>query len=173
MKLSPLQLKHYFLKEFELRTNPHANFDDIPSSELSPYPAFEGIELTNNISLNCGEDPEGEGKPLFLITLSLVGKLAKDSSFPYEFSTVIEGVFIIGHDGDLDQRKQLVVVNGSSMLYGVLREQLLNMSSRFMYGPILLPSADFRSIKKIEKDAKPASKPPATRKPRQSKKVAA
>ncbi|HRI56303.1 MAG TPA: hypothetical protein PK170_04315 [Anaerolineae bacterium] len=58
----------------------------------------------------------------------------------------MEGIFHIDHAGPLDERKRLVVINGASMLFGAIREQLLSLSGRHKFGPFLLPSLNFANL---------------------------
>jgi len=142
MNRSPLQLKHYHYTGCHLQ----ARDLDLAQMELgdSPYPSMDNIALQPQIRLS---EPEGEDDPHdFLLTLALELREENARGFPYTFAVEVEGVFNIDHDGLLDERKKLVVVNGGSMLFGVIREQLLNLSARHKFGPFLLPSLNFQSL---------------------------
>jgi len=56
----------------------------------------------------------------------------------------------------------MVVINGGSMLFGIVREQILALSLRHKNGPLLLPALDFRGLGPV--DSEPPSKSPTRRK---------
>lgn len=49
-----------------------------------------------------------------------------------------------------EQQRYRLVVNASSILYSSVRDQLLTLSARHKYDPIMLPSLDFRTITAAE-----------------------
>ena len=142
MNLSPLQLKHYHFTSFFLRARPDFDIHQLESSS-EPYPAMADIDLSPKVTLT---EAGGEQGTIYLVTLEILHEPSEGATFPYDFGASIEGIFTIDHDGDETERKHRVVVNGASMLFGAIREQLLTLSARHRYGPMLLPSLSFRDL---------------------------
>lgn len=142
MSLSPLQLKHYHFTALSLK----ARADFAPAlldSSGEPYPSMADIDLVPEITLS---EPEDDATQHFVVTLAIAHEPVADSSFPYAFAAAVEGIFALEHDGPLEERKRLVVANGASMLFSAIREQLLALSARHKFGPMLLPSLCFTDL---------------------------
>lgn len=141
MNLSPLQLRHYHFTAISLKSR-EVEVALPGSDEL--YPDMSALGLEPEVSLADGGDADPHE---FVVKLKVEYIAEETSSFPYEFTVEAEGLFFIEDAADdLDERKRLVVVNGAGMLLGAMREQLLSLSARHRYGPILLPSFDFRRL---------------------------
>lgn len=143
MNPSPLQLRHSQYWTISLIAN------DLDPAVLenadTPYPELLPDAIRTKVVL--GAPPDQDNPKDFAVTVAVTSIDDKlPPSFPYRFATKIEGFFTIEHDGDLEERKRLVVVNGAGMLFGAIREQFLTLSLRHKNGPLLLPSLDFRSL---------------------------
>jgi preprotein translocase subunit SecB len=143
MKLSPLQVKHYHFTALSVMARPDVDIEKLDYGS-EPYPPTEEANIRVEVSLG---EPSGESDPhQFVINLNITCNPGEQSHFPYLFAASLEGVFTINHEGDLEERKRLVVCNGASMLYGAAREQLLSLTARHRYGPMLLPAANFNGL---------------------------
>ena len=144
MNPSMLQLKHYHFTAFSLQS--HAKVADVPRVDTDDlYPALAAEELAPLIS---HAEPDTDDPREFVVAVKLEYTPPQGSSFPYCFLIEAEGLFIIAHDGGLEERRQLVAVNGASILYGAMREHLLAVSARHRHGAVMLPCLDFRGIAK-------------------------
>lgn len=156
MKMSSLQVKHYHFTAVSVVAREEI---DIEKTEFGDdiYPIVNSEQLHTTVQLGA---PSGESDPhQFALQLSIQYSPEKKSHFPYAFSVTVEGVFSIEHEGDIDERKALIVCNGSAILYGAAREQLLLLTARQKYGPMMLPSANFRDMVPEPPKKKRASKP--------------
>ena len=154
MQPSPLKLVHYHLVELDIK--PEEKFDPHTNQELG-YPDFTNADFSAKIRLAT---PEGETDPYeFMVKLELEGhaQKKKEGLFPYRFSIGAEGIVRYSGDKTLDDRKELVVVNGSAMLYGALREQLLSITGRFQHGPMMLPTVNFLDLRRKKTDTATAA----------------
>ena len=71
----------------------------------------------------------------------------EEPDFPYHFAVELDGIFNPGEQGkESEETRHRLVVNAASILYSSARDQLLTLSVRHKYGPIMLPSVDFRAI---------------------------
>jgi len=159
MKLSPLQVKHYHFTALSVMARPDVDIGGLDYGS-EPYPPTEEANIRTEVSLG---EPDGESNPhQFVVILNIACNPVEQSHFPYLFAASLEGVFTIEHEGDLEERKRLVVCNGASMLYGAAREQLLSLTARHKFGPMLLPAANFNGL---APRAEPSEKaPPKKRK---------
>lgn len=142
MNRSPLQLKHYHFVTLALRAQEGIDPDKLANSE-GPYPDFDNIRLEPEVSLFSNDDA-GDCGP-YLLRLAMAYEPEGDE-FPYSFEVIIEGVFSLEENSDVTDCKKTVVINGASVLYSAAREQLITLSSRHLYGPMLLPTLDFRHL---------------------------
>lgn len=154
MKLSPLQVKHYHFTELSVAARSAIDIEKLDYG-TEPYPPTDEANLQTVVELG---EPDGEPDPhQFVVTLSISSHPDKASNFPYIFAAKLEGVFTFDHSGELEERKRLVVCNGASILYSAAREQLLAITARLKFGPMLLPTASFNGMapasKKVEKKA--------------------
>lgn len=147
MKLSPLQLKHYHFTEFSVSAITGVSPSAL-TSEDSPYPPNDALSLETEVLMGS---EEGTDDPhLFVIRLTITGCPKDGEVYPYKFKIHVEGVFEMKHDGDISLRNRLVVVNGTGVLFGAAREQLLLTTGRCVHGAILLPTLDFRGLARDE-----------------------
>lgn len=144
MKLSALQLKHYYYSHLQLES---VDSEELVGKEpLSPYWVPSASKIQAAITVGEPETQETPTQYAFVISLQLS---YQEKNFPYKFIVALDGVFVCD---DLEDRsddfQHQLVVNASSMLYSTVREQLLTLSSRQKYGPLMLPTLDFRTLQR-------------------------
>lgn len=143
MKKASIQLKHYHYNKFHLEA---LNIEEQGADDVqqAPYQELNSEKLKTIIVFGEPEVIEDGAEHFFILTLGLE---YKQPDFPYYFMIEVEGVFTILESEQDRMQRHLLVVNSASILYSSIRDQLLSLSSRHKYGPIMLPSLDFRSIK--------------------------
>lgn len=148
MNLSPLQLKHYHYSNLHLESMEEGQL--IEREQASPYWIPAASKIQTSIIVGEPETREVPSEYVFMISLELS---YHDKDFPYTFDAALDGVFVCEDLKDpSDDFQQQLVVNATSMLYSSVREQLLTLSSRQKYGPLMLPSLDFRSLQRASSD---------------------
>lgn len=146
MKLSPLQLKHYHYNHLQLESVVSEQLMEKDSS--SPYWVPAASKIKTTITVGEPEIPEQQSQYIFIITLQLN---YQEKGFPYKFIISIEGVFVCDDMKEPSEKlQQELVVNATSLLYSSVREQFLTLSSRQKYGPLMLPTLDFRSLQRAD-----------------------
>ena len=139
MKPSLLQLKHY--RFFELYIMPMERYEVTESLE---YPDLSNALFHAEIGYSELDHKEDEGAPEFALKIYLTIDPKQDAEFPYTIKIGVEGFFsLLDTPSDI---KSFVVVNGSSLLYGVARDTLLATTLRFNYGPVMLPTVQFTEL---------------------------
>lgn len=148
MKLSALQLKHYHYSHLQLESVDSEQL--VGKEQSSPYWIPSASKIQASITVGEPETQETPSQYAFVISLQLS---YQEKNFPYKFIVALDGVFICDDlEEPSDDFQHQLVVNASSMLYSTVREQLLTLSSRQKYGPLMLPSLDFRSLQKADSD---------------------
>lgn len=149
MELSRLQLEHYCLKAISLRSN-----EEAPAATPGTYVNFATAQLGTHVELGLAQLHNGLER--HTVTLRVHGGAAEGAVFPYEFEVEYLGFFNGEHLPE-ESRDDLIAVNGTSMLYGVAREQLLSLTARADKGALLLPSMHFAKLAQQRKDSEPAA----------------
>jgi preprotein translocase subunit SecB len=127
---SPLQLKDHRI----LRINFDTRQIDDQHGELVFAHAMEIFHLTNH-------------DHTWLVRLDVQFKAESASSIvPYLGEIAVVGTFVIDPEYPESKLMDLVYMNGGSLLYGMAREILCNITSRGIHGPLLLPTLDARSF---------------------------
>jgi len=172
MKLSPLQLLHSHFTTVSIIAKEEVT-SEVSEESGAQYPKVLGSDVVTEVTLGV---PDDENDPhQFVVKLGVSSNTDANASIPYRFAVQMEGIFEIEHDGTMEERTRLVVINGASMLFGSIREQSLTLTSRHKHGPLLLPSLDFRSLgpepesEPAENVRKSPEKKPISRKPKAGK----
>jgi preprotein translocase subunit SecB len=137
MNLSPLQLKHYSLNGVHIEP-----VEGFQRNEEDLYASFDNIDISAEIKL--GEPAEKSSVYGLKLTLRVN---PKGETFPYRFTIGIEGFFEVVASNGLDDARKLAAVNGASVLYGILRQTLLDLTRSFENGPVMLPTLHFLNLK--------------------------
>ncbi len=157
MNHSALQLEHYELDS--LHIEPVEGY--IPAG-TAKYPSFNNADF--NSSVEFGQAARGDDQPNYLwgIKLRLQAEPKEGSSFPYRFDITIVG-FLNGERlvEDTHKREDLVLVNGTSLLYGAVRDEVLRLTSRMRHGSLLLPTSSFHGLAKSHGSGKSEEPKPA------------
>lgn len=154
MRPAPVRLEHYHLTALSLTPDEDysPNFDD------GLYPRFSEADFS--IRVRLGES-EGDDDQRYLVHLDLSGTPKESGKFPYTFTLGADA--IVGFHGkkpDVEVLRDLVLVNGASLLYSALREVLVSLSGRFPNGPMMLPSVNFLDLREAGKAQNKEIEPP-------------
>lgn len=142
MKLASIQLKHYHFTRLLLEANDDSGISDA-AIHASPYREPDTSKLKTSIVLGEPESFDQDAEPFFVLTLGLE---YQEQDFPYNFSASVDGIFTLSEPLSTEEERHRFVVNAASILYSSIRDQLLTISARHKYGPMMLPSVDFRAI---------------------------
>lgn len=142
MRPSPIRLKHYNLAT--LHIDPVEGFE--PSFDAEPYPSFSNAKFQIGVRIDEAE-ATADTHP-FVLHLKLDGEPKEGKSFPYRFAVAATAIVEFRGGDDANKRRDLIAVNGTSLVYSAVREVLLSLTFRFPNGPMLLPSANFLDMVK-------------------------
>lgn len=153
MKPSPVQLVQLMFKHVKVELDPVHLPEEIPNPLTSVF-TFDDVSLQSEVGIG-NSDPNHERGTMFFIELRvLVDNVpnpdARDQKYsPYKIDVAIEGVILILRGAEkLGDPEDLAAVNGASMLWSAVRDQVLTITSRMRAGPVVLPSVHFHDLKK-------------------------
>lgn len=148
MNPSPLDLSQYNLTALRIEA---VTRDSAPSPKISTDPvSLKNAEVSASINFGVPRGKRQQGKrPPFAVRLTVRVEPSEDEGkrqFPYRIEVGIQGFFFVIHSKDEADAQRLALVNGTSMLYGVIREIVLSNTLRFAAGPLMLPSVHFLDL---------------------------
>ncbi|MEI6302988.1 MAG: hypothetical protein WCR74_16215 [Betaproteobacteria bacterium] len=168
MRPSPLQLRHVIYTKVSVLPNA---IDKKTEGKLGSTSAvgfdFVGVSIRAKVgsALKAGQDDDPRD---FLVDLDIVIDNKEGKPTPYGIDIGVVGVFNVLPSLPKEKRQDLVTVNGASILYGVIREIVLLLTSRFSSGALTLPGMNFEDSisadatkKAVESAPKPAKESPS------------
>jgi preprotein translocase subunit SecB len=175
MKISPIQMHQFSFRRINVEFDA-AHFDDKQLEKLERPLTFEGVNITTNVGLAPMEEGAPSGKN-YLVTLQVLidnkpsdGETSAKSS-PYLIDVECGAIIRVLPGGEArPDIEDLVVVNGASLLWSTIREQVCNLTARMPLGLATLPTVNFHDLRKQSAAGTPATAKPI--KSRASKAVA-
>ncbi len=132
-KPSPLNCRSYFLTELAITANPQ--HDAAKPATLN----FKDLQVESTVE----PVPANQQKSIWRVVLRIQQNVGPEKNSPYNFAAVLLGHFEVHPKYPADQAKQLVEVNGSSILYSAARQILRDAMNNGPFRPLLLPTVSF------------------------------
>ena len=176
MKASPVQLLQLMFKHVKVEIDPEHLPAEVPNPLTSVF-TFDGVGVHSEVGI--GEpDPDHEQGTLFFVGLRVVVDNVPDPErleqkfAPYKVDVAAEGVFLVPKSAEQqpEDAEDLAVVNGASMLWSAVREQVSMLTSRMRAGPVVLPTVQFHDLKRHGKTDQQGVATAAAKQGRRSKK---
>lgn len=126
MSQSALQLERYFFSKVSIEA----------SKQIKAQPKMDAatrLEAARN----------NKDRNRFLLSLTVTLTAPQDTPAPYCGEVQVIGFFRIHPDLPPDQQDKLIAVTGASILYGVAREMIVNVTSRGPWPAVTLPCVNF------------------------------
>ncbi|WP_084416588.1 protein-export chaperone SecB [Massilia alkalitolerans] len=143
MKVSPLQPKGIAFEEISIECARDEHGNPIPAIDFD----FQNVRLQCEVGhADYDDDDESEATigSSMLVSVRLRIENTEGKIAPYKLNVAVSGLFKwLPKDTEFEKRKDLIVVNGATILYGAIREMTLNVTSRSTSGPLLLPAVNF------------------------------
>lgn len=164
MQLSPLQLLEYVFDGVSVHPVEGYKIDPEVSPNLVFFPGKLSISAEVGIDLLAEESKYSD----YGVSLALKVGPKSDELAPYEVHVTVKGLVrmhLVQADGQAEERRVRALVNGVSLLYGAVRDQVMTITSRSVHGPFLLPSVSFADLAspKGEPVAKLAARKPSAK----------
>lgn len=144
MQPSIIQLLEVTFVGVKVWPQSHENFNS-QGVALFDFNDVEIGEISETYRLTEEEDPLTYGVMLRIAIENKRGKIA-----PYDIDICVVGHFKIRKSIAKENRENIITVNGCSMLYSVVREQVMMITSRSVHGKLILPTVNFQD--KINKN---------------------
>jgi len=74
---------------------------------------------------------------------------------PYMLDIQAVGVFTISDSVEESKRNQLIFECGAALVYGAIREMVANITSRSVFGRLMLPTPTFQGLYEQQKSESP------------------
>jgi preprotein translocase subunit SecB len=144
MKISPLQLEHYFLKELSFSLT--SNLENPPAVDVS----YDRLD----VEVNATTKTRGGNPRRWRCELSVKAKYDKKAKYPYDFKVGYVGFFSIRDEVPEEFVEPIAKANSPAVLYSAAREALIILCSRPGFPAVLLPSITFVEPSKEGKSTK-------------------
>jgi preprotein translocase subunit SecB len=128
MKDSPLQLERHIFKRVEIVAS------DKPD---------QGAVNLMNVQLRCAQAAGEPNRFLIGLGLKLLPHPDSHKTPQYTGEIFVEGEFRIAEDVPADRQQVTVIANGAGILFGAIREMVLNVTSRGPWPPLMLKTLHF------------------------------
>ncbi len=149
MKRSPIQLVQSTLLKLEIEPLQGDRFERGQYSN-----PFEYDKITLETARNCEKFPEyWEGEPpypgleesTYVVQLGLRTPTDGSDVGPYRFEVVYAGVIAVLPSREVKNttNDDIALQFGLTLLYGLIREQISNLTHRMMWGQAMLPTMNF------------------------------
>lgn len=139
MRPSPLQLRHVLYTKVSVLGNP--SVDKERPMRAAGFD-FNGVNIKAKVGVGQKEGQDEDPRD-FVVNLEITIDGKEGNPAPYLVDIAVVGVFNVLSTLARERRRDLVTVNGASILYGVVREVVLSLTSRFSTGPMTLPGMNF------------------------------
>jgi len=116
---------------------------------------FEGPpDHTVHTKIQCGASDEDPHRWRIILDIETGVKEEGGSIPPYDIGVQVVGYFSESlEDQTMEERQDLVVINGGSILFSAAREFLLSVTGRSSRGPYKLPTIRFAKVSKAPDEA--------------------
>lgn len=135
---SPLQLKQIIFSKVEVEAL--ADNDNEFDADFD----FDGVLINTEVMTAIKEGEEADPQN-FMVALKyeIPNEENQEKTAPYTIAIEAQGWFELAPIYDIEKRKDMVTVNGASMIVGAMREMVSQITGRSINGPMTLPSLRF------------------------------
>jgi preprotein translocase subunit SecB len=127
------ELNNFFLRHLEV-----SGADKIDTSEISLHCALD-------YDLFCNDQDDHKIRMVLRVKVT-PDKNEETQTCPYEIKAEIEGFFTFSDELSDEQMGYLVRVNSATILYGILRGEIANVTGSFPSGKFLLPTVMMQDV---------------------------
>lgn len=163
MKTSPVQLLQLFFHKVDIKYDVEHAPAHVPNPLTSVF-TFDGVAISTEVTIVGAETTHEHGQ-IFLVAMHLnVANDHVDGESPQVYSPYkidIEAkalVLILKGAEKIDTPENLATVNGASLIWSAIRDQVLSLTSRMPAGPVMLPTVTFHDLRDDSVSAKTQAK---------------
>lgn len=127
------------------------NLDECSVKWLGENIAFNDIDYRYSMDYHVWANDDNER--LFKLQLMLKIEPVEDISRGYVIDCKITGIFVFPEETDRAKRPLILRMNGTAILFGVLRGQIASLTGMFEGGVLSLPTINMKdAVNKIEEE---------------------
>lgn len=142
MVVAPIQTRSLIYRRVEVRPLLDESGNLV---ERLRAPQFDWAEVNLGVESELGLRAGQEDNPVdFVLSLRLHVTNEKGKPSPYLLDLQAVAFFEVSEALPAEKREDLVIANGSAIVYSSLREMVLMITSRMEYGPLVLPGVHFQ-----------------------------
>jgi preprotein translocase subunit SecB len=177
MKTAPIQLGQISFRRINVEVDvARLPEDGAPASDVAFD--FEKVNIATHVRFSPMDETEAPGKSFFVVLQVVINNQAsdkKDARYSPYFIDIEAGAVIRALPGSeaLGDVKDLVIVNGASMLWSAIREQVCSLTARMPAGLVTLPTVNFHDLKQRQERMVPQPAPTASKRKPPSRAIAA
>lgn len=134
---SKLQLQELFYLTIKIAARPNLPED----VEGTPFD-FNGVNIAEGVELTVIDENKEDPK-VFALKLRVVIENKQGKVAPYDIDVEAAGIFVVIPTMPIEERDEFVLINGCSVLYGAIRDQIHTLTSRSARGSLVLPTVTF------------------------------
>ena len=136
----------------------------LDSVAVRPNPGYSDTSAENTGTISVGVSVathnEDKCKRQVILEIDLQPKAgAEDRCFPYSISIVGRAFFLFQKGSEENDVERFLNINGSAMLFGLLRGQISQITSQAVHGQFLLPPCNFVELYEQRNNTSSGSKP--------------
>ncbi len=176
MRTAPIQLSQVSFRRVSVEVDAaRVPEDGAPLGDVSLD--LDRVNILTDVSFAPAEEVEGPGICYFLALRVVINNETsddKDVRFSPYLIDIEAGAVVHALPGSevLGNVEDLVVVNGTSLLWSAIREQVCNLTARMPAGMVMLPTVNFHDLKRQNREKEAEVKVAPKRKPKPAKKTA-
>lgn len=137
----PLNLESYFYSDVEIKPN-----KDYEHPEENTF-NFSNVLVKCNVKRGTGVNSAGETNE-HCIYLHIQVEDGEKRQTPYRIECSVIGTFEPHRQLPEELTEEIIIIQGATLLYSAAREFIMGITSRMMYGPMLIPTISFHGMKK-------------------------
>ena len=141
LQMSPLQLKELLYKKILIEAAV-----DLTEAEgyWAPTFDFEGVKLVADLAVGFAKGQQDDPRQFMVeMTVAIPNDPEDGKRAPYTLDIQAQAWIEVADGIPKDKRREIVEVNGASLILGAIRELVLQVTGRSGLGPMLLPTLRF------------------------------
>ncbi len=164
MKQSPTQMLQLFFRWVRIELDE----SQLPEEPMNPLIAahwLEGVTIESEFSIALLDDANERGR-MYMASLrvQIANEPSADGSgknfSPYKIDVDARATVLVLKGAEtLAPPEDMAAVNGASLIWSAIREQVASVTARMLAGPLVLPSMSFRDLKPSERTASVVEQP--------------
>jgi len=141
LEMSPLQLKELLYKKVLIESA-------VDLTEVESYWAptfdFDGVKMVTDLAVGVAKDQQDDPRNFMVeMKVAIPNEPEDGKRAPYTIDIQAQAWIEVADGIAKEKRREIVEINGASLILGAIRELVLQVTGRSGLGPMLLPTLRF------------------------------